>query len=110
MYSEQHLLGRLADGIVKILRHRGLDRDETGDATDRNPAVTGRARHLGVDLGDDGACGQHGGLRESTDVPRLQVPSRGCSFPNTVKSHLGKVFAKLGITARGQLQSVFPPP
>ena len=65
-----NLLGCLADGIVKILHHRSLDRHETGDPAHRNPAVPSRARHRRVDLGDDRACGQRGGLRHVNRNPQ----------------------------------------
>jgi hypothetical protein len=43
------------------------------------------------------------------DYPTRKSP-RLFITPNTVKNHLSKVFTKLGITTRGQLHRVFPPP
>jgi DNA-binding NarL/FixJ family response regulator len=40
----------------------------------------------------------------------LEIAARLLITPNTVKYHPCKVFTKLGITARGQLHRVFPPP
>ena len=65
-----NLRGRLADRIVKVLHHRRLDRHETGDPASRNPAVTSRARHRRVHPGDNGACGQGGGLRHVDRNPQ----------------------------------------
>lgn len=69
------------------------------------------------------AAGLADGAREPLTPQEAQVArlaSEGLSNPeiaarlfistNTVKYHLSKVFAKLGITTRGQLHRVFPPP
>jgi DNA-binding CsgD family transcriptional regulator len=46
--------------------------------------------------------------REGLSNP--EIAARLFITPNTVKYHLSKVFTKLGITTRGQLHRVFPPP
>jgi DNA-binding NarL/FixJ family response regulator len=46
--------------------------------------------------------------REGVSIP--EIAARLLITPNTVKYHLSKVFTKLGITTRGQLHRVFPPP
>jgi len=46
--------------------------------------------------------------REGLSNP--EIAARLFITANTVKYHLSKVFTKLGITTRGQLHRVFPPP
>jgi DNA-binding CsgD family transcriptional regulator len=46
--------------------------------------------------------------REGLSNP--EIVARLFITPNTVKDHLSKAFTKPGITTRGRLHRVFPPP
>ena len=63
------LLGHVARGLVEVLRHGGVHRHEAGDATGRDPAVAGGARHGRVDLRDHGSRSQRALARSTRASP-----------------------------------------